>query len=270
MYNAVHWDGDEWNLKRITVLHNGNLITPPLYGIFAFSEKEIWLSAGVPIKGDGISWKQYHLFDMGILSQSDGHLTKIWGTSPSDIYFVGALGTIAYYNGSQWRKIESGTSLPILDVYGERDLKSGKYEILCVAEDYSTGGKSKILRIDNNIAREINTDSLLTCCLWGIWFIPNRQYIAVGDGLWQTNLMNGAWIRKKDFPALFKTSIRGATFNDIVVGGAFWLLAHWNGISWQTYFPMTSGSFTAVKIKDNIIIAVGGVDTKAAIVIGRR
>ena len=81
MHNAVHWDGYSWTTKRISVNYKGNLITPPLYGIYSFSATNIWLSSGVPIHGDGTNWVQYHLFDMGILGQDDGYLTKIWGSS---------------------------------------------------------------------------------------------------------------------------------------------------------------------------------------------
>jgi hypothetical protein len=28
-YNAAHWDGSIWTIKKITVNHNGNMITPP-------------------------------------------------------------------------------------------------------------------------------------------------------------------------------------------------------------------------------------------------
>ncbi|HEY6906225.1 MAG TPA: glucosyl transferase, partial [Ignavibacteriaceae bacterium] len=115
-YNAIHWDGNQWQIKRISVTHNGSSITPPLYGIFTFSAKDLWLSSGVPIHGDGVNWTQYHLFDMGILSQEDGYLTKIWGGTATDIYFVRTLGTIAHYQNGQWSRIESGTEIPLSDI----------------------------------------------------------------------------------------------------------------------------------------------------------
>jgi len=35
-YNAVHWDGTKWELKKISVLFRGNIITPPLEGVLHF------------------------------------------------------------------------------------------------------------------------------------------------------------------------------------------------------------------------------------------
>ncbi len=67
-YNAVHWDGSEWELKRIQVFYNGSYITPPLNGIFAFSESDIWATSGVAIHGNGNAWTLYHLWDMGVFN----------------------------------------------------------------------------------------------------------------------------------------------------------------------------------------------------------
>ncbi len=39
-YNAVHWDGNNWELKRIFI--NGYFY--PLYAIFAFNENDIWFA----------------------------------------------------------------------------------------------------------------------------------------------------------------------------------------------------------------------------------
>lgn len=40
-YNAVHWDGEEWEVKRITVDFRGNEVTPPLK-VFRFSHITIF------------------------------------------------------------------------------------------------------------------------------------------------------------------------------------------------------------------------------------
>jgi len=268
-YNAVHWDGQSWELKKITVLYNGNPITPTLYGVFAFSPTDIWFSSGIPVKGDGNSWTQYHLFDMGVLSQQDGYLTKIWGDSSNDIYFVGTLGTIAHWNGSSWKKIESGTTLPIMDVYGARDPNTGSYEVLCVSADQALPGHSKILKIENLKVREVATHPEWEP--WGIWFVSGRRYFHAGDGLWENRSLHGNWIRNSNLPALFKTSIDGQAFNDIIVSGAFWLLSHWNGTSWHTYFPrIQDSSFGTVVIKGNLIIVVGFIENRAVALVGRR
>ena len=108
-YNAIHWDGIEWMPKRI--LYNGG--TWSIKSVFAFSSNDIWFSAFVrylngqfvelPIPGILMGWG----------------VNKIWGSSSNDLYVVGNGGNIAHYNGSQWTKIESGTTLHLTDIYGD-------------------------------------------------------------------------------------------------------------------------------------------------------
>ena len=106
-YNVAIWNGNVWKTIQMSVDDLGNIIAPPLYSVLGFSSSDIWLSDGVPIHGDGKSWIEYNLYGMGILTYSDGHLTKMWGLSSSDLYFVGSLGTIVHYNGSAYQKLQS-------------------------------------------------------------------------------------------------------------------------------------------------------------------
>jgi hypothetical protein len=278
MYNAVHWDGSQWELKRIFVIHNGSSITPPLYGIFAFSETDIWLSAGVPIHGDGVNWIQYHLFDMGILTQEDGYLTKIWGESSTNIYFVGTLGTIAHYQNGQWSRIESGTDLNINDIYGAYNERTNRYEILAVASDYPGGIDKTILSIKNDTAKQVSTNPIVWP-LFTIWFIPNRQYYSAGSGIYQKHLIEDSdWKNKAlDITTFTTTSMRGNNINDVVGVGAFGDLVHYNGISWKNDYTeplLANGSYTSVTTKGNMIVAVGSnqisINSEAVILLGRR
>ncbi|MBN2367229.1 MAG: glucosyl transferase, partial [Calditrichaeota bacterium] len=268
-YNAVHWNGSDWELKKIYVDYRGQPNLAPLRGVFALPDGNVVFSSGLPYLPENGQWKLYHLWDMGVLNQDDGSVYSIWGTSLDNLYFAGTSGTIVRYNGRSWYKIESGTDLPILDIWGAKYKDSGEYEILCVAENYGAFGGSKIFAIHNSKITEIKTKGLMSGSLWGVWFVPERCYLAVGDGLWQTRHINETWHRNQDLPALFKTSVHGNDINDIVVCGAYWLLAHYNGMNWKTYFQMTSGSLIKVFIKDDLVIAVGGIGNNAVIVRGR-
>jgi hypothetical protein len=61
IYNAMHWNGNIWEPKRIKTLFGGNLITVPLAGIIAFSATDIWMVGSSPIHGDGANWTMYDL-----------------------------------------------------------------------------------------------------------------------------------------------------------------------------------------------------------------
>ena len=78
-YNLAVWDGTKWDLKKVTVNFRGNTITPPLYGIFAFSSNQIWLVGDIAIYGDGTNWSTY---DIRLLTGYDLlDVTKCWGSS---------------------------------------------------------------------------------------------------------------------------------------------------------------------------------------------
>jgi hypothetical protein len=268
-YNAVHWDGNEWELKRIYVEYMGQPNLAPLEGLFVLSDGNIIFSSGLPYIPEGDHWILYHLWDMGVLNQSDGGVPRIWGTSLQNLYFAGRKGTLVHYNGSSWQKLNSGTELPIMDIYGVKKDDSGRCEILCVAEHISPGG-SKVLSIESTNVRELPTPGLLSWGLWGIWFMPGREYIVVGSGVWRSHSLETNWALDNRLPTLFSTSIDGTDLNDVVVAGAFWLLAHYNGMNWKTYFPATSGSFGEVAIRGNLVIAVGDIDNSAVVVRGQR
>jgi len=105
---------------------------------------------------------------------------KIWGKNPTSIYFVGNKGTIAYYNGS-WTKIESGTDLQFLDIFGATDNKTGEQQILAVATQNYPAGRA-IFRIQGNTATEISSSSIGSIDeLFSVWFVPNRHFYAIGD-----------------------------------------------------------------------------------------
>ncbi len=265
IYNAVYWDGSEWTLKRITVTHNGNLITPPLYGIFAFSETEIWLSAGVPIKGDGINWTQYHLFDMGVLNQNDGHLTKIWGSSSSDIYFVGALGTIVYFNGQSFSKIESGTSTIINDIWGITD--NNETIAYAPVSSFFTPGDKKILSIKNNLVDSVSWN--MNRLLYSAWTNKGNYLYVCGSGAFENK--SGSW-KEIALPQISMNRIRGNAINDIFIAGDFGFVTHFNGLSWTNYSNLydSNTAYYSLSIYRNNVLIVGWSNGKGIITAGRR
>ena len=272
-YNAVHWDGSKWELRRITVDYKSSFITPPLNGIFTFSSTDIWFSAGVPIHGDGSTWTQYHLFDMGILSSDDGSINKIWGSSSTNLFFVGNRGTIVFYNGSSWQKIESGTDLPIRDIWGDYNDKTNKYEILAVAAEIDVDKGSKVLRIDgSSVTEESNTG--LSWDVGGLWFRSGSKYYIAGAGIhYKHFLSDSSWYR---YPKGIVTNyvgygIRGSNINDVFAGGGE--IVHFNGVTWLNYqddILSDDGAVGRMAVKGNLIVTVGGEGRSALVVIGRR
>ena len=273
LYNAAHWGGSSWELKRISVQYHGNLITPPLYGVYAFSATDIWFSSGVPIYGDGTNWTQYHLFDMGILGQDDGYLTKIWGTSSSNIYYVGTLGTIVHYQNGTWSKIESGTTTNINDIWGYYNTSSNRGSVLCVASNIFHQGEYRLLAVSGSVAHDTLNWSY-TDWLKGVWF--KNQYSPVyicGSGVKMYKNNNWSLI---NLPNYFTEAIRGENTNNIYVVGDFGVVAHFNGMRWKTIDELFGiGKFLGLSVKDNTVAicgysASGGIVGSSIVIIGKK
>jgi len=270
-YNAAYWDGSNWDLQKITVEFRGNMITPPLEGIFAFSNTDIWFVGSLPIHGDGTNWTMY---DLRTTLDPNLSLSKAWGKSSNDIYIVGRSGSIAHYFNTNWQKIESGTELNIYDIYGQKTA-SGDYEIICVAAELSVSTNKKIFKIINNTVQDLPTAGVPSS-LKGIWFKPGEKYYVVGSGMFtKTDIYssNGWLAIWQGITESYTGSIDGNNLKDIVVCGSYGEILHYNGNNWKSFkseLQLQRGTLGEVKIKDNLIIAVGHTLSQAVITIGRR
>ncbi len=263
MYNAVHWDGNQWELKRI--LYDGNIWT--IKTIFAFNQNDIWFSAFVRYDGQ----KFIELPISPILT--GWSINKIWGSSSRNLYVVGNNGNIVFYNGTSWSRIESGTELQFTDIYGASDPKTGEPEILAVCTRNLPLAKG-IYRIKGNTAVEISSVPI-QWELAGVWFIPNRHYYVVGSGIYEKkSLTDSLWLNKPlDITHYVTPKIRGNGLNDVFAVGAFGETLHYNGVSWKSYIEETglnSGGYFSVCVKNNTMVAVGFTYQSAVVTIGKR
>jgi len=115
VYNLAHWDGSDWQYLAAEPTVGAS----QLYSIYYFHEDDIWVSgACLPIHWDGTTWTLYHLQEMGF-DVCAGY--GIWGTSSSNMYFVGSNGSIVHYDGTNFEQMESGTSITLLEIEGTED-----------------------------------------------------------------------------------------------------------------------------------------------------
>jgi hypothetical protein len=273
-YNLAVWNGNSWQLTKVTIQRSYGPVIAPFYGVYAFSSNDIWISSGWPIHGDGKNWTQYDLDSMGILGQQDGYVTKAWGTNSSDIYFVGTMGTIVHYNGSSWTKLQSGTTLPINDIWGAQN-SSGQWEILAIASNPdSTANMLLQIHPDNSVS-QLSTNGLLPFAT-GIWFVPEKKYYVVGSGVGQKSSLNDqSW---SVYPSGVVTSyasggVRGSGLNNVFVAGSFFEIVHYNGSSWHNYkdvIPFTDGAVGSMAVNGDLVVTVGLSGQNAIAIIGKR
>ncbi|HSD62327.1 MAG TPA: hypothetical protein VLB50_00960, partial [Ignavibacteriaceae bacterium] len=263
-YNAVHWDGNQWQLKRIQTIFRGNLITVPLEGIFAFTATDIWAVGSLPIQGDGENWVMY---DVRSIVDPNLSLSKAWGSSTNDMYFAGRSGSIAHYLNGQWSKIESGTDANVNDLWGVTKESKDQIKLFCAVPSGYDPSKRRILTInETNSIDSIHWNGKVVTSIW----TNNGKFLYTsGDGIY--NNKAGNWTGEISIPFYYTNRIRGNYLNDIFVCGNYGFLAHFNGMNWKVYdefLQMNTSVFRSIALNNNIVAAVGFNGESALIIIG--
>lgn len=271
-YNATHWNGQEWELIRFTKIENGFVVLP-VRGILPVDENNVWLAAGSIYHWNGNSNKRVSLSYQRDITTSE-IVKRLWGESNANIYGVGSEGIIVRYNGSNWQKLESGTTVDIQDIWGALNPQSGEYEILAVASfGPANPTEIKILQIRETTITSVSNEGLPPG-LSSIWFIPGKKCYVVGDGVFHTNELGKPWQADTTHPLLYKSAIRGNAVNDIIITGGFGLVSHYNGADWRHYngreLPIFLGTYGSVDYQSNFLVAVGWIGTQAIILRGWR
>lgn len=275
-FNAARWDGNKWTVFDIETEYLGSMIDPNLYRMYYFSENDIWVTDfGFPIHWDGDKWTIYQLQDMGI-SASAG--LGIWGTSSSNMYFVGISGSIVHYDGHGFTKIETHSSLRVNDVWGssEKDVYFCQFQTSNAYSSISHYDGEKLTQ--KFYSESANYDSeVLAGVIHTIWAYGDTLYAGCSSGVWKESLKTGkgkmtSWL---DICGdwVYPNRIRGQKNNDIFVVGNRMKMAHYNGATWQSFSTIfgSSGIYESVSLKDDIVCAVGWTySSQAVVIIGRR
>jgi hypothetical protein len=265
-YNAVHWDGAKWELKRImfyTFCPQGTGSgSYPARSVFAFDNENIVISSGsqITILKNGIQVKKE------CVSVS---VNKIWGVSVNDFYIVGYGGGIAHWNGSSWKKIESGTTVTLNDVWGGSNRWIGDDMVLVAAGNKLGEGEKGVLRIQNNTVNRLPWP-YSNRTRQSIWFDRKGYLYSCGSGVFRYT--NSVWKHFSEFPVIYSNRIRGDAANDLIIGGDFGIVAHYDGMSWKIFdeLKLLSGNYESVANKGNVVIAVGWDARRSHLAVGRR
>jgi hypothetical protein len=273
-YNAVHWDGQKWELKRIKTNACGGVDYPPIQAIFAFSFNDVLfahIDGGIS-RYNGIEFTN----DCSLITQLNGSANKMWGKSKNDFYIVSGNGFIARYLNGTWSRIESGTDVNLRDISGQ----DNEIFISGYAIDYS---KSVLLRLSNNNIEAIWENNSLSgtppygSLIYSSKVLNNNLFIASTNGVYQEKLRIKHPIKRLfySFNAIYK--LTGTNVNNIFTAGDRSTVWHYNGItSSQVYSePDNLAPFYSADATENIIAAVGTrvenvIYHKATILIGKR
>ncbi len=264
-YNAAHWDGEKWELKKIA---NDSY---PRRVVYAFGKNDVWFDGS--IKWDGTRYS-VHMKNFPLLPNGDGwYKNAMWGVSSEDFYLVGDHGMIAHYDGQKWQRIESGTKLRIQDIYGVEGARITPLKIVAVASKRLSREDPAVLSVKGSNAKIISNMGLPKN-IFGVWSDGVKWYVC-GEGLF-TKTDGQSWKLVKAAPYVWYESIRGNAKNDIFLAGSE--VVHWNGLNWHEYkneLGQVYKYYYELAVKRDMVVAVGTkvhgiVEGEAVILVGKR
>ena len=272
MYNAVHWNGSNWEIKRVPYYYQGQPFYNPFQSIFAFSANDIWFCGNGVIHWDG---NQYNPVPVPTNVWGSYQMNKIWGTSSNNLYVVGNNGNIAHYQNGQWSRIESGTDISLVDIVGTTD------DNIFISGSDVNNVKGLILKksgsgfetfVNSHIvtSKEIFHPDLFGS-LPSIWLDEKNTLYAAGNLLYQYRF--GKWDYVHSLPENYIggnpgvfyrgyiADVKGVKSNDMWIAGDRNTLRHFNGVSWkQIGFPYSPDSdivWYTVYPTENSVAVVG-------------
>jgi hypothetical protein len=276
-HNVVYWNGSNWEVKRIYYYGACSAVEyPVLKAIFAFSDTNIMVTNGGSVGWfNGVSVR----LDCGVQPLLTGSINKIWGNSCNDVYAVGSAGNIAYYNGTIWRKIESGTSVNLYDVWGTTD---GKTVWACgYTDDYGT---SALIKIKDGVAEKVfegfsnsQNNGYYVGPMSGVWSDNEYRFFMMNWGGIYIQQNNNQFFLEKEIARFSDAGfgIDGTGYNNVFACGEGFV-GHWNGYSYQEYPELfrQKRTFKSVKANANIVCVVGldynsPIYSNAVIVLGK-
>ena len=254
-YNAAHWNGVEWELERIRTNACGGVDYPPIQTIFTLSDNEILfghLDASIT-QFDGTLFVN----NCSFIQQINGSIKEIWGNSVTDFYVVGQNGLIAHYDGTSWSKLESGTDLPIQDIWGAKNRESEELLLLAIASRKYELSEPQLLKIDNQTVTDLFLP--IQSRQHGLWFQSPRTTYLCGSGVHVQKDGKWEWLVNTGIPGVFLNRIRGEALNNLWVVGDFGVAAHFNGLNWKNYpeFLLSNGNWESLAVKDGLAVMVG-------------
>jgi len=271
-FNLAKCDGNEWSFEAISYSYYGQLVLSGLWSVYCFSERDAWVAGDRPMHWNGTSWK---VFDIPA-SVFNGCVYRMWGTGSTNMYLAGANGSFAHYYGVSWKKIISGTDVPLRDISGSA--ATGAVWLSGFSYDNT---RSVLLKSAGGICQTIwsrqggSTPPFgdLVSSVWTSSFCPyvtsNQEIYSLPQG----GSLKGATalLRVSSFPY----HVRGNDDNDIFVVGSKAMIWHYNGAGWKLLFEGLSYHYLyAVAVSRQIVVAVGGdysaKPVRTLVVTGRR
>lgn len=202
--------------------------------------------------------------------------SAVWGTSSSNIYFVGYGGSIVHYDGVKFRKMESGTTINLRRIAGDGesvfitgyDNYDGKIGSISLMRD---NGSWIPLSISESYIGDINNDDYGR--MTAIDIAQDTAYIISKKGVLKYSTRSNSL--EVVSPYLSKIihndyeSMTAQASNDILIFGIAGFIVHYNGVSWtridQLSLPNIGEWYNTGRLMGNVAVMVGRSRTAGAL-----
>ena len=262
-YNLAHWNGKKWEMKRIYFIRTFDQgidsSANKIYAISYFNQDNISVSDGGEVAvWNGTEW----LTKYPPRDYLKGNMIHVNGTSVNNLYFAGnnlqgTYGSLTHFDGTNFKNIETGITLPIQDFFGRGDtvfLVASKWWLL-------TGELYQVNLNTKTVSRY--TELGLSKAFLSIWFYGDTLYCGNNDKLSKKSFSDTTW-KQVSLPWTLKGifSMYGNSNYDIMAVGGFGLIAHYNGENWKEYkapeMPdRSNGNYTRISGKENVFAMIG-------------
>lgn len=248
-YNALHWNGTEWELITI--------IFPPYYldgwmdSVFGFASDDLLVTGAIPAHYDGNSWF-VPPHDVEDFPSPLSTIRHSWGTSTDNMYFGEDTGDIVHWDGNGFELMETGTGsgsgyetdIQIRDIWG-----ISEDNIWAIAGHHAWITDDLPMTLLHFNGSEWETQYQLTT--WepnpnqlsnffsDVWAFGDTLYVSTGwYGIWQESINTGEGEYMQAEQGFFDPDIivgkglRGNYYNDLYTVSWQGKYGHYNGVTW--------------------------------------
>jgi hypothetical protein len=151
-------------------------------------------------------------------------LTGVWGSSPTDIWIVGAGGVLYHGDGVRFAAVSSGTTATLLEVWG-----------LAANDVFIAGDRGTILHFDGTTWTAQPTP--VTEDLWGIWGANATNVFVVGNNGVILRWNGTSWQRMATPNANPLFDVWGTSVGNVFAVGISGTILRFDGVQWS---PVTA------------------------------
>jgi hypothetical protein len=180
----------------------------------------------IPITAFSVEWGT-------MTSGTTNNLNGVWGSSATDVFAVGASGTILHYNGTSWSAMTSGTTNILHGVWG-----SSGTDVFAVGDVDDESGSGTILQYNGT---SWSTVPLCAQChrFNGVWGSSATDVFVVGEAGTILHYNGSTWSAMTSGTENDLHGVWGSSGTDVFALGDAGTILNYNGSTWSA---MTSGT----------------------------